>query len=351
MLFDAHLDLAYNAINLGRDMRLAVSEGRLRALENSDEWRDEAGTLTTTFPEIRAAGPAVVCGTIFILPAEAVTTLDGRSYHTPAEAREQAWEQMRWYRDLAAAGHCRLVTSRQELDAVCDEAPPYGPPGVVILMEGADGLLEPAELAEWHAAGLRWLGPAWQGTRYSGGTGAPGPLTALGVELLGEMQRAGVALDVSHLAEESFWQALDLYSGPLAASHSNCRALLDAAHADRFLSDDMIRAVVERDGVIGLAMYNKMLVRNWDGRKDSVTMAAVVRHVEHICGLAGDTLHVGLGSDLDGGFGREAIPAELDTWGDLTAVGSALAASGWAAADIANVLGGNWRRWLGQALG
>ena len=161
MLIDAHLDLAYNVVNLGRDLRVTVTEGRLRAAENSDNWRENAGTLTTTFPEIRANAPAVVCGTIFILPHDATTTLDGRSYHTPAEARDQAWEQMRWYHDMADSGHCRLVTTRAQLDAVCDEAPPYGAPGVVMVMEGADGLTTPADLGEWYAAGLRWLGLSW----------------------------------------------------------------------------------------------------------------------------------------------------------------------------------------------
>ena len=350
MLIDAHLDLAYNVVNLGRDLGVTVTEGRLRAAENSDNWRENAGTLTTTFPEIRANAPAVVCGTIFILPHDATTTLDGRSYHTPAEARDQAWEQMRWYHDMADSGHCRLVTTRAQLDAVCDEAPPYGAPGVVMVMEGADGLTTPADLGEWYAAGLRWLGLSWQTTRYAGGTGFPGPLTPLGIALLGEMERVGVALDVSHLAEESFWQALASYRGAVAASHSNCRALLGSTHADRFLSDDMLRALIERDGVIGLAMYNKMLVRGWGGRKATVTLDDVVRQIEHICGIAGNTLHVGIGSDLDGGFGLEAIPAELDTWGDLAKIGDALRSAGWNERDVSNVLHGNWRRWLRQAL-
>lgn len=347
---DAHLDLAYNAINLGRDLTTTVTEGRLRAVEATAGWRSEAGTLTTTLPEIRAHAPAVVCGTIFILPAAAVTTLDGVAYTTPHEARQQAWAQLAWYQQMNQAGHCRVITSQMQLETICAETPPYGAPGVVLLMEGADGLLSPAELGEWHAAGLRWLGPAWQGTRYAGGTTVPGPLTPLGCELLREMERLELALDVSHLAEESFWQALAQFRGPVAASHSNCRALLGTAHADRYLSDEMIRAIIERDGVIGLALYNKMLVDGWDNRKESVTLAAVVRHIEHICTLAGDTRHVALGSDLDGGFGLEAIPAEINTWGDMANIGAALHAAGWATADIANVLGENWRRWLGWIL-
>ncbi|HEY1012288.1 MAG TPA: membrane dipeptidase, partial [Herpetosiphonaceae bacterium] len=196
-------------------------------------------------------------------------------------------------------------------------------------------------------AGLRWLGPAWGATRYAGGTGAPGPLTAHGVELLGEMDRLGVALDVSHLAEDSFWQAMRSFKGPVASSHANCRALVPG---DRHLSDEMIRAIIDRDGVVGLVLYNKFINGDWDGDKQSVTLRDLVRHVERVCELAGDTRHVALGSDFDGGFGLEGIPAELTRWGDLRLIGGALAQQGWSDRDIANLLGGSWRRWLGGVL-
>ncbi len=347
LLIDAHLDLAYNAIGLGRDLNVSVAAGRQRAAEQSAAWRRDNGTLTTTLPEIAAHMPTVVCGTIFIVPASAGTPFDQRAYSTPAEARAQALEQLRWYQDQVASGHLRLVASSSDLDAAC--AASSGPPGLVLLMEGADGLVDPSELAEWHAAGLRWLGPAWQATRYSGGTGAPGPLTALGRELITAMNQLGVALDVSHLAEASFWEALELIETPVAASHANCRALSEPR--DRYLSDAMIKAVVERDGVIGIVPCNPMLVPQWDGVKASVGLDAVVRHIDHICTLAGSTRHVGLGSDFDGGFGSETIPAGLERWGDLPQIGAALASDGWSDADIRAVLGGNWRRWLAQALG
>ncbi|MFD3165948.1 dipeptidase [Herpetosiphon sp. NSE202] len=345
ILVDAHLDLAYNAINLGRDLTQTVDVGRQRAAEHTPEWIAEAGTLTTTLPEIGLHQPSIVCGTIFILPADAQTTLDGVAYATPDEAHDQAWEQLNWYKQKCAAGHLHFIDNQQALEAVQGGAGSL--PGLVLLMEGADGLRTPAELIEWHAAGLRWLGPAWQATRYAGGTGQPGPFTAAGLELLGLMQELGVALDASHLAEESFWQALDRFNGPIAASHSNCRNLLaKAEHQDRYLSDAMIKAIIERDGVIGIALYNRMLRADWDGSKNHVNLEHVLAQIEHVCQLAGNSRHVALGSDLDGGFGVEMIPAEIDRWSDLPKIGQALAARGWQETDIANLMGQNWLRWF-----
>lgn len=345
ILVDAHLDLAYNAINLGRDLTQTVDHGRQRAAEQTPEWIAEAGTLTTTLAEIGLHTPSIVCGTIFILPAEAQSTLDGVAYATPDEAHDQAWEQLNWYKQQCAAGYLHIIDNQQALQAI--QARNQSVPGLVLLMEGADGLRTPDELIEWYAAGLRWLGPAWQATRYAGGTGAPGPLTKLGLELLELMQTLGVALDASHLAEESFWQALEHFQGPISASHSNCRSLLAGAnHQDRYLSDEMIKAIIERDGVIGIALYNRMLRADWDGSKNHVRLEHVVAQIEHICQLAGNTRHAAIGSDLDGGFGVEMIPAEIDRWSDLPKIGQALAERGWHENDIANVLGQNWSRWF-----
>ena len=348
LLIDAHLDLAYNAINLGRDLTMTVAQERTNLREHSSLWREEAGLITTTLPEIASQTPCLVCGTIFILPSNAKTTLDGVSYNSPREAHEQAWQQFAWYEAQEQAGLIRIVKNKQDLAAVC--ADDSSTAGLLVLMEGADGIRKPAELERWYNAGLRWLGLSWQQTRYAGGTGAPGGLTLDGIALLHFMEQLGVALDVSHLAEESFWEALDLFHGHVAASHANCRALLGTDHADRYLSDAMIDAVIARGGVIGLALFNKMLVPTWDGHKASVTFDHVMRHIDYVCNRAGDTLHVAIGSDFDGGFGREHVPAEIDTWRDIHKLADALAAHGWQDSDIANVLGVNWQRWFEQIL-
>jgi membrane dipeptidase len=165
-----------------------------------------------------------------------------------------------------------------------------------------------------------------------------------------ELARAGLILDTSHMAEASFFEALELFPGTVIASHSNVRALVPT---DRQLSDDMIRALVARDGVIGTVLYNKFLQAGWaeaGSHKTAVPLSVAVAHIQHICDLAGDARHVGLGSDFDGGFGSESAPSEIDTVDDLYRVGEALAAAGFSEADVEQVLSGNWLRLLRRGL-
>lgn len=197
---------------------------------------------------------------------------------------------------------------------------------------------------------MRILAPAWHATRYAGGTGEPGPLTELGRRLIEEIERTGLVLDVSHLAEASFFEALDLYHGPVIASHSNCRAFVPT---DRQLSDEMIRALAQRDGVIGIVLFNRFLQDGWKeaGRiKSQVTLAHVVKHIQHVCDLTGDARHVALGSDFDGGFGAESIPAELEHVEDLYKIEDALLAAEFPEEDIDNIMNGNWLRMLRRSL-
>ncbi|HEX6291549.1 MAG TPA: membrane dipeptidase [Herpetosiphonaceae bacterium] len=344
MLIDAHLDLAFNAQALGGDLRLPLDQ--LRASAYGQRATSLRETPTVSLPTLRAVDVRIVFGTIFVQAPHTFFNLIGPVYHTPDEANEQGWAQLRYYHDLAAQGQIALIGGRAELDAALNGTTPL--PGLVPLMEGADPIRDLAELEDWHAAGLRIVGPAWSATRYSGGTGAPGPLTPAGRELMSGLERYGIALDTSHLSEESFWEALRLYQGPLLASHANCRALVPT---DRQLSDDMIRAIVERDGVIGIVPASIFLVPGWkidDGKNVSLEM--VVRHIEHICAIAGDTGHVGIGSDFDGGLGVEWLPAGMASIADLPKIGEALLAAGWSQEDVDGVLYGNWLRWLRAAL-
>lgn len=348
-IVDAHLDLAYNARS-GYDPRLPLDEARASRIGQLMSARGE--TPTVTLPALAAGGVGLVFGTLFVLPAGAPSDLAGETYSTPEEAHTRAWRQIDYYRSLEADGLIRIVEGRSDvpqLVAAKNEGKGNTPLGLVLLMEGADPLREPAELERWTERGLRIVGPAWNATRYCGGTGMPGGLTADGRDLMGELNRTRTSLDTSHLAEESFWQALRLYRGPVIASHSNCRRYVPT---DRQLSDDMIRAIVDRDGVIGVVLYNRFLNAEWNtgDRKSAIRLETVVRHIEYICELARDTRHVGIGSDLDGGFGREGIPAELNSCADLPLIGQALATAGWRADEVAAVLGDNWIRWLGEAL-
>lgn len=344
MLIDSHLDLAFNACAMGADLTLPLEA--LRASPYGREASARGETPTVALPALREADIRVAFGTIFVQTGNDVFGMLGPSYSTPEEANAQGWAQVRYYQQLEDRGEIALLRRLADLDAAL-LAPAR--PSLVLLMEGADPVRDAGELQAWRDAGLRIVGPAWSGTRYAGGTGAPGPLSAAGRELIGEMARLGMALDISHLADESFRQALDLFAGPLCASHSNCRAFVPT---DRQLSDEMIRAIAERDGVVGVVIYNRFLVDGWTpGQpKDKVGLGDVVRHIEHICELAGGTRQVGIGSDLDGGLGVEGIPAELHAVTDLPLIGTALRDAGWRDDEIAGVLGGNWATWLRRVL-
>jgi len=216
-------------------------------------------------------------------------------------------------------------------------------------MEGAVSILSPAHLEGAYHAGLRAIGPAHYGPgRYAPGTGAAGPLTALGRRLLMQMEQLGIVLDVTHLTDEAFWESLDLFGGPIWASHNNCRALVDGP---RQLSDAQLRALFERDAVVGVVMDAWMLHSNWVvGRtrpKDAgLTLQSVVDHIDHICQLAGSCRHCGIGSDLDGGYGRNQCPMDLASIADVRKLGELLAERGFSQADIEAIMHGNWLRLL-----
>jgi membrane dipeptidase len=228
-------------------------------------------------------------------------------------------------------------------------APP--PLGVVISMESADAVLRPAELRDWWDGGLRLLGPAHFGPgRYAGGTGSELGLTELGPPLLSEMARVGIILDLTHCSDQAFWEALARYDGPVHASHNNCRVL--NPH-QRQLSDRQIRAIIERDGVIGVVPGCWQLKPGWRNgdSNESVSLADVVPHIDHICQIAGASRHVGIGSDLDGGVGREGFAHDLDTIADLQKIGALLSQRGYTEGDVAAIMHANWTGFLKRAWG
>jgi microsomal dipeptidase-like Zn-dependent dipeptidase len=227
------------------------------------------------------------------------------------------------------------------------------PVGLVPLMEGADGIRNPAELEEWFELGLRLIGLAWVGTRYSGGWREPGPLTDEGRALLAAMADYNFTLDLSHMDEPAMLEALDIYQGPIVATHGNCLALLPDFPSNRQFSNRVIEGVVERDGVVGVVPYNGYLKVGWvqrKSRREEVLLGRLVDHIDHICQLAGDARHAGIGSDFDGGFGLQSVPPEIDSVADLQKVGPLLAERGYTDEDVANVLGGNWLRCLKRDL-
>ncbi len=351
-IVDAHVDLAYNALNHGRSPLKSAAE--TRAVETLDK---ERGQITATFPDMLKGGVGLVWGTLFVTPSHAKIPVMGEKnlYHNADQAHAFAMQQLDYYRRLAdEVDYLRLVTDRESLEAVVashEEGSAAPLLGLVPLMEGADPIREPEEAAYWYECGLRAIGLAWDDTRYAtGGWSYPDEgMTAAGYRLLEVMADIGFILDLTHMSEKSTIQALERYEGVVVATHSNCRELVPGG---RQLSDTQIHMIGERDGVIGTALFNSFLLKGWrkGDRKEAVTLDQVVAHIDHVCQLLGSARHSGIGSDMDGGFGREHIPAELDTSADLHKIGAKLAERGYEPADVALIMGGNWLRVLRTAV-
>jgi len=363
LIIDAHLDLAWNALQWERDLLRSVHTIRVQENHLPGSGRTQG---TVALPELRQGRVALCCATL--LARSTGRPVSGLDYASALQCYGITQGQLAYYRALEREGYIRLVTGLAELDhhmaewAAWDAAVPPGgdeppPPGFVFSMESADGILAPAQLEEWWEAGLRILGPAHYGEgRYAGGTGTESGLTSLGKSLLVEMERLGMILDLTHFSDQAFWQALECYGGPVLASHNNCRALVP--HQRQF-SDEQLEAIFERDGVIGVACDAWMLQPGWivdQSSNEDVSLADVVDHIDHICQLAGDSRHAGIGSDLDGGFGRDQGPRDLDTIADLQNLAGLLADRGYDRADVTAIMHGNWlrllrRNWSGQRPG
>jgi len=348
-IVDAHEDIAWNALVLGRDVRRSALE--TRRLEQDTDVPQRNGLCMVGLPEWLTGGVAIVCGSIFVSPARRGFP-ESHTYATLEEAHVLAQAQLDFYHRLAdECDQIALIGACADLDAVLTgwegETPQVG---LIPLMEGADPIREPAEAEQWFERGVRLVGLSWKtGSRYAGGDAVPGPLTDAGRELLEMMADLGLILDVSHLAEEAFFEVVDRFEGRIVATHANPRARVPGP---RQLSDEMIRRLVERDGVIGIVPFNRFLRPGWakGDPKEAVTVADVAAAVDHVCQVVGDAAHVGLGSDFDGGFGAESVPAEIDTVADLARIGPALAEMGYDEGDIAAILGDNWLRVLRDAL-
>jgi len=339
VIIDGHEDIAFNSNILHRDFLLSAHENRVKVDDSKN------GSPTVGLPDLVKGNVRVVFGTIWVPPC--LPGVEKPCYRTPTEAYDMAIQQLNYYKALASQEHVRLILTRRDLESALAN---QGHIGIVLLMEGADPVLSPENVHEWYAQGLRILAPSWMGTHYAGGTHMPGPLTDAGRELMRELEKSRLILDTSHMSDESFFEALDLFRGTVIASHSNCRALVPT---DRQLSDDMIRALISRNGVIGAVFYNAFLVNGWTeaGRvKSQVRLDHVVQHIRHICDIAGDALHVAIGSDLDGGFGVESTPAEIDTVADLRKLPFALSNNGFSDDDVGRIMRGNWMRILETAL-
>jgi membrane dipeptidase len=349
MIIDSHLDLSWNALNWKRDLTQSIEEIRRSEAGSGDRKR---GHNTVSFPELQKAQVAVCLATVLARCSELGDPL--LDYPSREIASAMGAGQVEYYRIMEAQGHLRMLRDWPALEAHVGEwkrADAGGTPvGYILAMEGADPILAPSQVELWWERGLRVVEPVHYGVSYyAHGTGAPGGLTSKGRELLQAMEAVGMVLDVTHLADKSFWQALDVYGGPVLASHHNCRALVPR---DRQLADEQIHALVKRGAVIGACCDSWMLYPDYVGGKtdnSQVSLERVIDHIDHVCQLAGSARHSAIGSDLDGGFGTEQSPRELNTIADLQMVPDLLRKRGYKETDIQGIMHGNWLRFFQNA--
>lgn len=363
LIIDAHQDLAYNMLKHSRDYSRAASETRYL----------EAGTIKTAHKEDTLLGWSdyqrgqigLIFATLFALPARlSENPLDHLVYHDIGQANYLYREQIDLYHRLVddKPDLFQLVLTKSDLERILNfwqksasdasaivQSPPIG---LVITMEGAEGVRSISELDEWWEDGLRLIGPAWAGNRFCGGTREPGDLTKNGIEFLEAMAGYGFGLDLSHMDESAALHALDLYPAPVFASHSNALALLKGNEGNRHLTNHLIHAIVERGGVIGVVPFNEFLKPDWrqGDRRELTSLQDVVDHIDHICQLAGNANHAGIGSDFDGGFGLQSVPPEIDTIADLQKLAPMLAERGYSQNDIESIFSKNWLRILDKIL-
>jgi membrane dipeptidase len=348
---DAHLDLSMNAMEWNRDLTKSVDEINRREQGLKD--KPDRSNATVSLPELRKGNTGLVVATQIARYVAPGNHLPG--WHSPEQAWAQTQAQLAWYKTMEEAGEMVQVNDLASLNKhldVWEDTTAQKPVGYILSLEGADSLLTVDHLEIAWQYGLRAVGPAHYGPgRYANGTDATGMMAVEGKTLLKEMERLNIILDATHLCDDSFWQALEIFNGHIWASHNNVRALVDH---NRQFSDEQIKALIERGAVIGAALDAWMMVPNWKRgvskpKEMNCNLEILIDHVDHICQIAGNTLHVGIGSDLDGAFGREQCPYDLETIADLQKLIPLFYKRGYSKEDIENIMHGNWLRFLRKA--
>ena len=350
---DAHLDLSMNAMEWNRDYRNSVGDIRAREAGMTD--KPDRGNGVVSFDELRKGEIGLVVGTQIARYVAPENKLPG--WHSPEQAWAQTQAQLAWYKAMEEDGQLTQITDLNSLEKHIQLWTTGGAArnkkiGYILSLEGADSLVTVGHLERAYAYGLRAVGPGHYGPgRYAQGTNATGGIGAAGKALVKEMERLNIILDATHLCDESFWEALDHFHGHVWASHNNCRALVEH---NRQFSDDQINELISRGAVIGGVMDTWMMVPNWiknvsTPQAMNCTLDKLIDHMDHICQLAGNALHIGIGSDLDGAFGKEQSPADLETIADIGKIPALLSKRGYTQTDIENVMHGNWLRFLRNA--
>lgn len=352
-IIDAHLDLSMNAMEWNRDLRQSVFDIRKTEEGLTDKPGRAKGTVA--LPELRKANIGLVVATQIARYVEPGNPLPG--WHSPQQAWAQTQAQLAWYKAMEEGGEMVMIKDlsslKQHVDIWMNEvANENKSVGYILSLEGADSLITLKHLETAYEYGLRAVGPAHYGVgRYANGTDAIGKMNANGLALLKKMEDLNIILDATHLCDDAFWQAMDHFPGQIWASHNNCRSLVNH---NRQFSDEMIKTLIEKNAVIGVALDAWMMVPNWQRNVSTpegmqCNLEKIIDHMDHICQLAGNALHVGIGSDLDGAFGKEQCPYDLETVADLQNLVPMLHRRGYNNDDIENMMHRNWLRFLEEA--
>lgn len=369
-IVDSHLDLAANALMLDRDLSLPLDE--LAESERGMTDLPYRTRPTVSLPELRRADVRLCSATVLARVRSGSRPPAGYArseidYSTGEAAHAMGIAQIAYYEALERSGDLVMIRTADELASFTAEwetgsgtasagaSGPTGsvtrPLGCILSMEGADPILAPSETGFWWERGLRFASLVHYGEGcYAGGTGSTSGVTAAGRELLRELERYGILLDLTHLSEPAFYEAIDAFSGAVLASHNNCRRLVPG---DRQFSDEQIRLVAERGGVIGVACDAWMLYPRWERGvtlPEVVSLDAVADHIDHICEVTGSALHAAIGSDLDGLYGWEQTPHDLKSIADLQKLTGLLERRGYRPDQIAGIMYRNWVRFFSRHL-
>jgi membrane dipeptidase len=352
LIFDSHLDLAMNALEWNRDLRWTVEE--IRKGEEGMADKPDRAKGTVSFPSMREGYVGICVATQIGRYVKRGNILPG--WRSPEQAWAQTQGQLAWYKTMAEEGQMVQICTAKDLEnhlSLWENPSKNSPIGYILSLEGADSIISGSYLEKAYDYGLRAVGPAHYGPgTYAHGTDSDGGIGIKGRELIKEIERLGIILDVSHLCDRSFRETLDLFHGPVWASHNNCRVFVPH---NRQLTDEQITELISRQSVIGVALDAWMMVPGWiRGKSDpeslGVSLKQVINNIDHICQLAGNSLHAGIGSDLDGAFGKEQCPYDLETIADLRKISGMLHEIGYSESDVQNILSGNFIRFLQKNL-
>ncbi|PKA97880.1 membrane dipeptidase [Flavobacteriaceae bacterium MAR_2009_75] len=347
-IFDAHLDLSMNAMEWNRDLTWSVSD--IRKSEQGMTDKPDRGRNTVSLEAMRKGNIGLCMATQIARYVKKENRLPG--WNSPHQAWAQTQGQLAWYRTMEDLGEMVQIRNKEQLEKHLDlweTKEGKKPIGYILSLEGADSIVSLDYLEKSYEDGLRAIGPAHYGPgTYAFGTDSSGSIGVKGKALLKEIERLNLILDATHLCDQSFWETLDYYNGPVWASHNNCRALVDH---NRQFSDEQIKALIERGAVIGMALDAWMMVPNWKRGKSTpkamnCSLEQTLNNIDHICQIAGNAKHVGIGTDLDGGFGTEQCPMDVDTIADLQKIPELLQDRGYKNHDIEAIMSRNFLNFL-----